>query len=146
MRTILTFKLTKYLLYTMITAIGLMTLVLVNWTLQPTGVLKVHNDPVPVKPSTIEADNLVFLVVNYCKVAKASGVVRRTLVSNSVSIVLPLQTDDTTPTCQQVDDPVLIPMSATPDTYFVHFDVEYQINPLRHETDSFNSQKFKVIQ
>jgi hypothetical protein len=114
------------------------------WLYGPSEVLQVHNSPVPVRPTSQKADQLVFLIVNYCKLQAKPGTVRRALVSSTIRVMLPIQTDNGPTTCTQVDAPLLIPKGIVPDTYHVHIDVTYQLNPLRQVTESLDSQDFVV--
>jgi hypothetical protein len=116
----------------------------VYWVYAPSQVLQVHNGPVPVRPQTQRADDLVFLIVNYCKLRNIPGTVRRYLVSSTVRIPLPLQTDTGPVACTQADVPLLVPKGVEPDTYHVHIDVDYQVNPLKMVTERIDSQPFTV--
>src|SRR6266487_5932106 len=119
----------KFIIYGFLVVLGLTTGILLVWIYAPAQVLRINNGPVPVRPTTQKADELVFLIVNYCKTSSVTGSVRRSLVSRTVRIMLPLQTDNGPKTCQQVNVPVLIPKQATPDRYHLHIDAVYQVNP-----------------
>lgn len=134
----------KYVVYGALSILALGVGLVLYWLLGPAKVLDVRNGPVPVRPSVQKPDQLVFLVVNYCKLQPATGTVRRFLVSSTVRIPLPLQTDSGPKTCQQVDVPLLIPKSVVPDVYNVHMDVQYQVNPLRSIIETIDSQAFTV--
>jgi hypothetical protein len=114
------------------------------WLYGPDQVLKINNGPVPVHPTTQKADELVFLTVDYCKQQSVKGTVRRYLVSDTIRIPLPLQTDSGSKGCQHADVPLLIPKGVIHDIYYVHIDVIYQLNPVRQVTNSLDSQHFIV--
>lgn len=137
-------KIVVLLLYAGLSAATIMAAVLLYWTLVTPRVLTVNNGPVPVRPTTQAADQLVFLNVNYCKNVKVTGTVRRTLVSKTVRIVLPIQTDNGPTGCTQVDVPLLIPKQIAPDTYTVHIEVTYQVNPLKQVIETIDSQPFTI--
>ncbi len=137
-------KLSRIIIYLFLVVMAISAGTFLYWSYSDGRVIRVNNGPVPVHPPAQNPDQLIFLTVNYCKLRSGTGTVRRTLVSSTVRIMLPLQTDSGPKGCQQVDVPLLIPKGVVPDTYYVHIDVDYQLNPLRKVTDSFDSQKFTV--
>lgn len=104
----------------------------------------IKNGPVPVRPQTQKADQLVFVGVNYCKTQDIAGTVRRTLISSTQRLVLPIQSDAGPVTCQQVDAPELIPKGAVPDKYHFHFEITYKVNPIKTVVESFDSEDFVI--
>lgn len=114
------------------------------WLYGSDKVLNVKNGPVPIRPTTQDSDDLVFMIVNYCKLQGVDGVIRRSLVSTSVRVILPLQSDTSPKTCTQADVPLLIPKGVVPDTYYVNVQIEYQINPIKKVIETFDSQAFTI--
>lgn len=134
----------RYIIYIGLLALSISVGVVLYWLYAPTKVLHIHNAPFPVRPTTQKADALVFLDAEYCKLLPVTGTVRRSLVSSTVRIMLPLQKDNSPEGCVNSQVPVLIPKQIVPDTYTVHIEVTYQVNPLKQMTETIDSQPFVV--
>ncbi len=118
------------------------------WSYQPTDILTIKNDPVPVKPTEVDAgEGIVYLNTDFCKNRKATGVTRVFLVGETKGqkpeISWPL--DTTPPQCLKTDVPLHIPASAQTDTYHAVFEITYQVNPLKKQVVTFHSRSFSVV-
>lgn len=120
----------------------------VYWVVQAQDVLEIKNAPVTVRmiKDTPQVKGVVVLHVDYCKKVDADGQVRISFVSDSTEVFLPVSTDRGEPVCREADVPILIPENITPDTYHVHFRVEYQVNPIKDVIEEFDSQPFEIVE
>lgn len=127
--------------------------ILVFWMFQPSDVLTVSNEPVPVKYNTIKAREAQILNVNFCKNIKAHGRLVRSIESTTSKLQTPEVQEPTLPECREykLDDEnplkVPIPAHAEPDTYIIRFHIVYDINPLkRGVVEEFVSQPFQIVE
>lgn len=115
--------------------------VLTYWAYQSKDVLKVNNEPFPVR----KTGEVIVLNVDYCKNLKVKGDLRMSFLSATSESFLPIAKEDGPKGCRQVDFPILLPKDLPPDTYRVKFRVVYEINPIKKGVVSeFQSQEFSV--
>lgn len=128
----------------LIIAIGLAVL-LAYWFIYPYDVLEIKNEPTPVtEPENIKSGRLIFITIDYCKYINVSGVVERQLVSDREVIDLPVY-DDTTPVgCNKIDVPLLLPYTILDQTFYIHYKVTYQVNPVRTLVEEFKTSTFVI--
>lgn len=122
--------------------------VVIFWVNQPSDVLEIRNQPVPVRTirSAAHPEGVVILKYSYCKNYNTEGRVRTSFVSQSSEIFLPVATDRTDKTClDNIEVPVLVPPQIVSGKYKLHFRATYQINPLKQAIIEWDSQEFEIV-
>ena len=127
--------------------IGLSLAVLLSWAYADENVLRVNNEPFPVRTirNHPEPGGVVFLNIDLCKTTNVEGTIRTSFVSNTREVFLPLANEEMDKGCFVREIPVAIPSDLEPDTYRVKFSVRYSLNPLKQAVvDEFKSGEFVV--
>lgn len=117
------------------------------WTLEDTDILVVNNAPFPARTlqENIENPGIVLLNVDYCKSKDITGRLRMSFVSQYQEILLPIVEESGPVACTRRDLPVLLPKNIPSGTYHIHFNVRYDVNPLKRGiVNDFDSQDFEV--
>jgi hypothetical protein len=115
------------------------------WTLQPTNVLVIKNQPIPAKYGLFNGQRTVDTIFNYCKTGDTTGQLSYDFVSTTTVIAGPVNPAASNSGCKDgVHIPVAIPKQAPPDTYHIHWNVSYRLNPIRIVTVQWDTQDFKV--
>lgn len=135
-------------MYTALLVIAISIAFLLYWFYQPTDVLKFNKQPIPVR--TIRdhptGGGVVILQADYCKFTNSQGRVRTSFVSSSREVFLPESEDKQPKNCVVTEVPIVIPKDLIPDTYHVHFRVDYSVNPIRHIIEEADSKSFTVVE
>lgn len=121
---------------------------LIYWSLQPSNILDIKNDPLPVRPLEVSANGgIVIATVDYCKTRKVDGHAKVYLVGegNGQKPELAWPVDTQGPQCLKIDIPIPIPASTQTDVYHIVFEVTYKVNPLKDQVAVFRTRSFKVI-
>lgn len=144
-----TIKITKLIAYFVSFALIGAAILVAYWFVQPTNVLEIYNDPVPVYPPAVGAgEGRINLFLDYCKLREAKGTVKVFMVGENhgqkPELVWP---EDSTPKgCVNSPIDILIPGSVQTDTYHIVFEVRYNINPFKDsELTVFRTRSFQVI-
>lgn len=115
------------------------------WSVQPSTILVIKNNPVPATVGILNGDREVSAKVNYCKTTHSTGVFTYDFISKSTDIAAP-STEVTSPKECKDGAPLVIPVpkQAVADTYRIHFTVTYKINPIKTTVVQWDTQDFKV--
>lgn len=125
-------------------AIAALGLVLA-WSLQPSKILTIYNEPIPVIQDGAKAGETVIFTIDYCKNEDVSGTVQWEIVSNASMTLLPTYVDNTPKSCnKKLLDPVIVPTQLKPGTYFIIWQVTYPVNPLKVDYTEFRSRDFVI--
>lgn len=139
----------KVMTYGALSIMALFVGVIVYWSFSTRKqVLVINNDPVTIRPSEVNAgDGIVYLKVDYCKNAKATGQTKVYLIGETYGAKPEVAWPDDTAAkgCQVLEFPVHIPAQTQTDMYHIVFEVKYQLNPIRDSYTTFRSRTFKVI-
>lgn len=130
--------------------IGIAVIVLATiayWLNQPSNVLEIKNQPIPIRTIRPEGHpaGVVILRYDYCKNIAVEGKIRTSFVSDSAELFLPLADDKTEKACKdEVEVPYIIPPQITAGKYKLHFRATYQLNPIKTVVQEWDSQSFDV--
>lgn len=145
-------KVGNYIAYVALILVVIMMGMILKWSFQSDDVLEIKNEPVPAR--TIreypEADGVVVLKVDYCKKIAVKGEVRVSFVGISRETFLPTAEDKMPANCnnghdEPIEIPILIPKDLPVGHYHIHFNVVYQVNPLKEVVEEFDSQEFELV-
>lgn len=129
-----------------ITLIAIITLIVIlGWSLQPSKVLTIYNEPIPTIKDGVKAGNTVVFRIKYCKHTNVAGNVNWYIVGNNAVTLLPSYTDTTQKSCGMVLDPVIVPLQLKPGMYYIVWQVTYPVNPLKSDYSEFRSRDFMVL-
>lgn len=121
--------------------------VFLKWSFQSQEVLKVNNEPFPVRIIKDESgkEQLVMLKVDFCKLQQAEGQLRTSYFNERQEMFLPISRERSEKGCVVTELPVAIPHGILPGEYRVKFRTVYKLNPVKQEVvNEFVSQSFKV--
>lgn len=140
-------KIAKWGVYIALALIALGVGVLLFWAFQSNKVIKVNNEPFPVR--TIRehptANGVVILKLDFCKLQDVEGDLRISFINQSNEIFLPLTRERAEPGCKITEFPIIIPSNVQPGEYRVKFRIFYDINPLKQQVQNeFTSQPFII--
>jgi hypothetical protein len=125
-----------------ITAIAL--IIYLYWLFQIGTVLEIKNNPVPVRPKTIDHDQYIILHYDYCKYSNTEGTVESSLVSKTTVLPLPTLEDTTKKACHSFDAPYPLPGQAPSETYHYKFKACYPLNPVKTVCTEWESKEFVI--
>lgn len=67
-------------------------------------------------------------------------------IANTLIKFVPSQVDPLEKGCGTQNIPILIPREITDDRYFIRFDIEYHVNPIKNkEIVTFSTEDFNII-
>lgn len=118
------------------------------WSLQPSTVLTVNNEPVPAEPPEIQGGDKIHLTVDFCQSISAVATTRLRLVGAEGALIpVNWPTGRVEKGCNTYPDiPIPIPGQTPTDTYYAEFITCYYINPLKNnQCTTFRSKTFKVV-
>lgn len=126
---------------------GLMMLILIYWMLYPYDVTEQNLDPLTISNpnKTITAGNPVLYNVDFCKFRDVSGVAQIQLIDTVVLNYPPITYAGETGCFKRTVGSVVIPESTIDGSYYLQFNVVYQVNPIRTITERYNTERFKVV-
>lgn len=113
--------------------------------LKPVKVVVPNKQPYEVMTKTIKAGDNMIYIADVCKHKAILGVASRTFVDeNGVNYPLPSQNTNIKTGCAQT--PVVIPTLVTyaPGKWHLKIDIQYQVNPLRVQTEHFVTEEFTI--
>lgn len=132
--------------YGMLVIIALIFALLAYWIFMPVKTLAIQHLPLPVtNPEDISSGRIIVLRFDYCKYTSMHGRVERKLVSDRLTIDLPIYMESLQKGCHKLDAPIILPYTVATQTFYIHYHVVYQVNPLRSEIVEFDTKKFKLL-
>lgn len=157
MRKIFKRKIVEYIVYTVMLASIIAAALAVFWMLEDPHILTVKNaktsEPkangtifsgIPIRPAKIKPGGIIIMHFDYCKSKDIDGVVTARLVGQKFITRLAWPNDRSKADCVNADFPIPIPDSSNDDTYYIEFEVKYQINPLKDRDVILRSDTFTV--
>lgn len=131
--------------YAVITAAFLVSALFAYWTLQPADIVTNIDDPVKVTTPASRSQGYIDIPIEYCKTMELEAQVKRSFVSASTEIFQPEVTENAPKGCMKKMYRILIPPQVINDEYYIKFQATYRINPIKTTTETFKTQKFRVI-
>lgn len=144
----ITIKLSRILSIIVSASLIALSLQMFYWTTQPSKVLVINNEPVPVEPPEVKDGGKVFLTIDFCQDISATAVTEVHLVGEQgAKVRVNWPPGRVEKQCSVYPDiPVPIPGQTPTDIYYVEFKSCYDINPLKNnQCTIFKSKSFKVI-
>lgn len=140
------FNLAATIVFAMLATVIVVGAVFLYWLYAPSQVIKFNKYPIPIRTISPPppANGVIVLKTDYCKLIDAAGPVRTSFVSVSREIFLPMGEEKSEKGCVNREIAVIIPTDIPPDTYHIHFRINYKINPITHSTEEYNSKQFKI--
>lgn len=135
----------RFLAYFVVSCAILAGGLVIYWLVEPSDVLIAKNTPFPVHPDNLAPEDVIFITVNYCKIKRVDGTVIARLVGDKSITRLPWPNENSSPGCVNTDVKVTIPSFAKDDHYHFEFEIDYEINPLKHEVETLKSAPFTIV-
>lgn len=150
-------RIAEYTVYAVIAVAIIILGTAIFWSIEDPRMLSVKNaktsesiedgtvfSGIPVRPSETKPGGIIFMRLDYCKLHDTHGEVTARLVGQKFTNNLTWPDDHTRAGCVDIEIPIPLPTDADDDTYFVEFDVIYQVNPLKTRNVILRSDVFKV--
>lgn len=137
-------KTVNYVVGAALALVGVAVAVFLYWMFTGKDVLKINNNPVPVKPSFVKSEEKITISIDYCKSMDVPGVVYTRFVSKNTELVVPTTMENTTKGCAVKEFAVPIPSQLTPDVWHLNYRIDYKTNPISTVREEFNTQDFTV--
>lgn len=98
-----------------------------------------------VRPDRVAPDQNVIVTLDYCKKLDTHGTVLVRLVGKESILRIPWPDAEEQPKhCSKQEIPVVIPAFARDDEYYIDFEIESHLNPIKTKTTTIRTDTFHV--